>query len=103
MSLLPTVLEDLIIDYKMGLNSVLKHQIQMKECVKKINKIKHSYKYNPEYECYETTMKKNNMETMFYIHVDRNDDEIEMSYIGKSGCHKYWCFQNDRLDEYYKI
>jgi len=112
--MLPIVLQDLIIDYKMGLNDVLKHKEQIKECCKEINKIKHSYKYNEESECYITCiLKKNNkvsthfMETMYYIHTDRNEDEIETNHLYTSGnihtCYKYWNFQNDRLVEYYKL
>ena len=101
--MLPLVIENLIIDYKMGLNSALKHQTQMIKCCKEIHKIEHSYKYDEESECHETTLRKNNMETIYYIHTNINLDEIEMGLKDSTQCTKYWCFQDDRLDEYYKV
>lgn len=95
---LPIVLINIIFDYKTG----LEQSDKMNKCCKEINKIEHTYFYDNENECYETTVVKEKMETIYYIN-DGHFDEIEMSKRESNRAYKYWCFEDNRLQDYYKI
>lgn len=96
---IPLVLEKIIINYKIGLESFEKHKKIMQECVKEIDKINYSYIYDIESECYEGIMINGRKQTMYYIH-NCGDYEIETSFIGKDTYNKYYLFKNNRLIQF---
>lgn len=98
---LPLVLEKIILDYKIGLETYLKQKKIMEKCCKKIHTISYKYKYDIERECYETLVIKFGKETYYYLH-DELFLEVETSFCNSNTFEKYYLFENDKLTQYDK-
>lgn len=96
MDLLPKDLVNLIFDYK----NQLEHSEKLNKCLRKIKKLQFTYfKKDGAYQCYRY----NNFD--YYVcHMiyHGNENILEIERGDEFFCLEYWCFDNNKLIEYYK-